>query len=204
MANEAKIEIKNNYLVVTDITTHEQFIRKPVDKVQYNRKSDDTFYFTDPTLATNNASLINQSVLGIKADGQGRGYFPFADIVDSTGAAYASADALEDFLSRNLGFFLAKRYEADVNYSSVNVQRTTALTLLAANEKRIGVTISNNGTQIIVVRFKAAATDNNIEGITVAAGGVLILDKIEYKGEISAIRLTASGSSTSQTDSMEW
>lgn len=204
MANEAKIQIKNNYLVITDNTTGAQYIRKPVDKVQYNRDENDVFYFTDPSLATNDGTLNNLSVLGIKQDGTGRGYFAFADIVDSAGAPYASADALEDFLSRNLGFFLAKRYESDIIYTTATVGPLVAVILLAANEKRLAFTVSNDGTQDIVVRFKAAATDNNVEGVTVKAGAQKEFRNIEYKGEISAIRLTATGGATSPVNSMEW
>jgi hypothetical protein len=113
MANESKIEVIGGYLVVTDITTAEQFIRKPRASVSYNRTDADVFYFTDNAPVGNFSASQRGAVLGVDADGNGRSMHPFADIVDSTGAAFASADALETFLANNTGFFF--------NASPVNV-----------------------------------------------------------------------------------
>lgn len=124
MANESKIEVIGGYLVVTDVTTNEQFIRKPRASVVYNRTDADVFYFTDNAPTGNFSEAQRGAVLGVDADGNGRSMHPFADTVDDTGAAWTSADDLETFLANNTGFFFDE--------SAVTVEQPVDVNVLTA------------------------------------------------------------------------
>ena len=52
----------------------------------------------------------------------------------------------------------------------VTAGSTTAVTLIPANESRIGVIISNASNQAVWIRFKTAATDNIKHGIFLDSG----------------------------------
>ena len=93
--------------------------------------------------------------------------------------------------------------EADTTHSVVSVVKTTAITLLPANAKRLGMTFTNRGTQEVVVRFKEATTDNLIEGHILAVGETWTPPRA-YIGEVSAIRLTTTGAQTGDVYLIEW
>lgn len=103
-----------------------------------------------------------------------------------------------------LSFTSRKSEEADVIDTVVPVAKDIASTLLAANPNRVGVALSNNGAVDVVVRLKAAATDNIVEGITLPATQTIVLNPLTYKGEISAIRLTTTGTQTAAVSCNEW
>lgn len=89
-------------------------------------------------------------------------------------------------------------------FDTVTVDDVTAITLLAANDSRVGYSSSNIGTRDVVVRYKTAALDNNIEGYVLLAGESKVFHNSNYLGEISSIRLTTTGTTTSDVIVMEW
>jgi hypothetical protein len=103
-----------------------------------------------------------------------------------------------------LSFTSRKSEEADVIDQVVSVAKGVAVTLLPANENRVGTAFSNNGAVDVVIRLKAAATDNNIEGIILKTGESKVLNPLTYKGEISSIRLTTTGTQTADILVNEW
>ena len=110
MANETKFEIKGNYLVVTNVTTSDEYIRALVTEVNFRRDKNDNFIFINNTPIINTLDAERINVLGINQDLAAddptplqRTVFHHTDSVDKDLVPFASADSLDNFLSLNLG-----------------------------------------------------------------------------------------------------
>ena len=109
----AEFKIQGFYFIVTDTITRDQIIRMPRQSVKHNRTASDDFYFQNNAPVLNQYGQSNLNILGAQEDFPiptatapvPQTIFPFAGIIDfRTGLAFASADALDDFLCDNLGF----------------------------------------------------------------------------------------------------
>lgn len=72
--------------------------------------------------------------------------------------------------------------------SAISLNATTSTIVISANARRIGLTISNESSKQIWLKFQTAATDDDKKGIVLFARSIyeMIPDNI-YTGEISAI-----------------
>lgn len=94
-----RIQIKGNYLVGTENSLNDEIFRLHQSHVRYSRDRSDNFWFYDSTLNKllgENTSLIDPTL-------EGQVFFPIADIRDSSGVAFASANVFETWLSTNTG-----------------------------------------------------------------------------------------------------
>jgi hypothetical protein len=111
MANETQFLINGNFFIARDITTRNEYFREIASAIKFTRFPNDEFVFFN-----NNNTTINQyddqrrNTLGItdidKINGDPltfRTNFTYADSVDEFGVPFPSADALDDWLSENLG-----------------------------------------------------------------------------------------------------
>jgi hypothetical protein len=110
MANESQFLIRGNFLVVKDFTTNDEFIREPVSSIKFTRTKDDRFYFFNVTPMLNNYGSQQLNQLGVNriedvsgAVNESRSFFEFSNSVDENGLPFADADAMDEWLSTNLG-----------------------------------------------------------------------------------------------------
>lgn len=95
-----------------------------------------------------------------------------------------------------------KRNQATL--SIVSVDKGTAITLLVANPIRVGYSLYNSGSEDVVIRYKPASEDNDIEGYLLASGEPKVFHDVNYTGEISSIRDDTLGNQTSDIKITEW
>lgn len=110
MANESKFEIKGNFLVVSNVTSRNEFFRVQINGVKFKRFPNDEFMFLNDAPTVNNYGAQELNVLGINTlvtianpNPESRTTFTFADSVDKDGVPFPSADAFDIWLSENLG-----------------------------------------------------------------------------------------------------
>jgi len=92
----------------------------------------------------------------------------------------------------------------EATFDTVTVDDLAAVTLLPANNARVGYSVSNTENMDVVIRYKEAATDDNIEGYILLSGETRVFHDSNYLGEISSIRLTTQGNQTSDILVTEW
>lgn len=90
------------------------------------------------------------------------------------------------------------------SFGTVTVAKDVAIKLLDANTNRIGVSIHNTGTKDVLIRYKTAALDNNLDGFILKSKDNFYREEIGYSGEISAIRNDSIGTQTSDINITEW
>jgi hypothetical protein len=95
-----KIEIQNNFFVVTDTTTGIEEIREVRDQVKWRVSGSIYSFFY------NIANLIDQNSPNIIRLGENAKEFDFSEIVDSTETPFASRAIFNDLLNVNLGFMI--------------------------------------------------------------------------------------------------
>jgi hypothetical protein len=92
-----KIEIQNNFFVVTDTTTGIEEIREVRDQVKWRVSgSIYSFFYNIP-------NLVDQNSPNIIRLGENAKEFDFSEIVDSTETPFASREIFNDLLNVNLG-----------------------------------------------------------------------------------------------------
>ena len=85
--------------------------------------------------------------------------------------------------------FINRNNEA--SHGLITANQTTAVTLVVANEERIGLVITNTSNQAVWIRFKTAATDNTKHGILLSSNEPWTMpDGSIYQGEVSVIMAT--------------
>lgn len=158
-----RIQIKGNYLVGTENSLNDEIFRLHQSHVRYSRDRIDNFWFYDSTfnkLLGENTSLIDPTL-------EGQVFFPIADIRDSSGVAFASANVFETWLSTNTGkIFEGSGGAVDgsiINISSVyvindvyQVINCVANTFTVTLPTAIGIsgreyTIKNSGAGVITL-----------------------------------------------------
>lgn len=95
-----KIEIQNNFFVVTDTTTGIEEIREVRDQVKWRVSGSIYSFFY------NIANLVDQNSPNIIRLGENAKEFDFSEIVDSTETPFASRAIFNDLLNVNLGFMI--------------------------------------------------------------------------------------------------
>jgi hypothetical protein len=95
-----KIEIQNNFFVVTDTTTGIEEVREVRDQVKWRVSGSIYSFFY------NIANLIDQNSPNIIRLGENAKEFDFSEIVDSTETPFASRAIFNDLLNVNLGFMI--------------------------------------------------------------------------------------------------
>jgi hypothetical protein len=95
-----KIEIQNNFFVVTDTATGIEEIREVRDQVKWRVSGSIYSFFY------NIANLIDQNSPNIIRLGENAKEFDFSEIVDSTETPFASRAIFNDLLNVNLGFMI--------------------------------------------------------------------------------------------------
>jgi hypothetical protein len=95
-----KIEIQNNFFVVTDTTTGIEEIREVRDQVKWRVSGSIYSFFY------NIANLVDQNTPNIIRLGENAKEFDFSEIVDSTETPFASRAIFNDLLNVNLGFMI--------------------------------------------------------------------------------------------------
>jgi len=120
-----EFEIKGRFFKVKDRITNELYINDTLDSLKYYRDSSDVFTFFPKGAAVNTQQYRRITQVGgsINANGEGRNEFPFTDIVDSSGSAFADADTLELWLASNLGYIV--EVPTAQNHSSLNLDDGT-------------------------------------------------------------------------------
>jgi hypothetical protein len=95
-----KIEIQNNFFVVTDTTTGIEEIREVRDQIKWRVSgSIYSFFYNIP-------NLVDQNSPNIIRLGENAKEFDFSEIVDSTETPFASRAIFNDLLNVNLGFMI--------------------------------------------------------------------------------------------------
>jgi len=82
------------------------------------------------------------------------------------------------------------------NEGSVTANNVTAIVLVAANSDRISLWVGSDANKAIVVRLRAAASDNNLTGILIPAGSspIPVLGSGDvYEGEVSVMADSPAG-----------
>jgi len=134
-------------------------------------------------------------------------------ILQGIESATTGAAALSSVQSLQGSFNFIDKQEATNNLlrvrndtaSLVNITvGQVAITLLSENTLREGYSVSNTGLKNVLIRYKTAASDNNLDGYILEAGKTEIFHKSNWDGEISAIRSDTMGSQTSLIKCMEW
>jgi hypothetical protein len=95
-----KIEIQNNFFVVTDTATGIEEIREVRDQVKWRVSGSIYSFFY------NIANLVDQNSPNIIRLGENAKEFDFSEIVDSTETPFASRAIFNDLLNVNLGFMI--------------------------------------------------------------------------------------------------
>jgi hypothetical protein len=95
-----KIEIQNNFFVVTDTATGIEEIREVRDQVKWRVSGSIYSFFY------NIANLVDQNTPNIIRLGENAKEFDFSEIVDSTETPFASRAIFNDLLNVNLGFMI--------------------------------------------------------------------------------------------------
>jgi len=95
-----KIEIQNNFFVVTDTATGIEEIREVRDQVKWRVSGSIYSFFY------NIANLVDQNSPNIIRLGENAKEFDFSEIVDSTEMPFASRAIFNDLLNVNLGFMI--------------------------------------------------------------------------------------------------
>lgn len=120
-----KFRAIGNFFQVYDSSTNEKYISEVLDAIKYKRNSSDVFTFHPKEPFGNTTQMLNQTIIG-----NSRNEFPFADILDyRTGASFASADALEDYLASILGNFSSTGALTNISHGLfAQILQSTAIT----------------------------------------------------------------------------
>lgn len=111
MADETQFKINGNFFIAKNITTNYEYFRTPLSGAKFTRTPDDKFVFFNNNDTTRNAyddqKYNRLGIIDFQPDvsdiPEQRTSFDFADSLDSNGVPFASADAMDDWLSQNLG-----------------------------------------------------------------------------------------------------
>lgn len=194
MANESKIAIKGNFIVISDITTNDEFIRGALDMVTFHRTATDDFIFSNNSPTINAYGSQGLNILGVNAldpidtaKSVSRTVFPFATIVDYLGVAFSSADVLDVWLSDNLGI-IDRAVVPNTNLAGSFSKTFTALTSISVahglgsfpnvnvlnslNKVVIPLTITHTSVNVFVVTFSVATTGTIIATLGIGADSV--------------------------------
>lgn len=109
-----KIYIAQAFIIAEDLVTRTPYFKEKKENAFHLRSDDDQFTFYPSESVWNTGDNLQPLKLRVpttlKWDTQQlepdqKSSFEFTDIVDASGVAYASADALNTYLNENLGFF---------------------------------------------------------------------------------------------------
>lgn len=114
----------------------------------------------------------------------GHGATKVAIIDESTGESL-------DIVGGALGVAVTPLYVGTSTPANVN-SSATAVTLSAANASRIGWTVFNDSTQVLYVKFGAAASATDYK-VKILAGGYYEMPSPIYRGIITGIWASANG-----------
>ena len=148
MANESEIVIHNNTIRCINTTSKEQYFSANKTDIRYERDRDDYFsFYNNVPITSEEDKDLNR--LGVKEDFTNGGYKPYSyfnhatTINPDTGSLFSSADAMELFLGKNIGFFFnpdsvihSELLSADViNTRNIIVSLQSMITELKINNK---------------------------------------------------------------------
>lgn len=149
-------------------------------------------------------STLTSTSYTIDSDDIGVINIDFANLLQKDGSAFPSLAFFDKWVAANTGDQSARiSEEADVSFDAVTVSKSVAIKMLDADPLRLGATFTNRGQKDIYIRFKAATTDNDIEGRELKAGESFDMP-FGYVGEVSAIRTDETGTQTSIIEIMNW
>lgn len=110
MANETQFIKRGNFLIVKNITTNDEYLREPLNRVKFMRTPNDEFVFFNDTPMQNNYDIQQLNVLGRNNIEDISGYtnnsrssFAWSDSVDQKGSPFFTADEMDEWLCKTLG-----------------------------------------------------------------------------------------------------
>ena len=203
----AKFEIKGNFLVISDAVIKNDIVRIGTNNVSFRRDRYDNFAF----ILDSGINDEETNRLGLfKALDFSNTYeapiqwtvFAFADIVDSTGTPFVSADGLDDWLSDNLGIekiiFIGDGYLSSVSTDSTLTGDGTVSDPLSVVPQQAsignyaqtvqGPTINTIGEQSII--------GSGVGSLSIPANGFVIGDS--FHGKIGGLINATGGGGRSE------
>jgi len=191
-----KIYIAQAFIIAEDVATRTPYFKAKKIDVKHQRSVNDQFSFY-PSEILPNSSIENQPIQLIvpqvldwdttELEPTQLTYFEFADIVDVSGVAYASAEALDTYLNENLGFFESTPSVVVPDYFKDRIVVTTISnnfnSNVPANVPGLTFVITLDGDYV----FNAIVNNNNDQNeeleMYYAVNGATILDSVVFKRE---------------------
>jgi hypothetical protein len=196
-----KIEIQNNFFVVTDTTTGIEEIREVRDQVKWRVSGSIYSFFY------NIANLVDQNSPNIIRLGENAKEFDFSEIVDSTETPFASRAIFNDLLNVNLGKII-QLTSATWGFITGNINdQTDLVTILNSKfDDPTGDTtqyIAGDGTLITFPVSGQAGTlvreVRNTTGATLTKGTIVYINGAQGNKPTVAKALATSDATSAQT-----
>lgn len=196
-----KIEIQNNFFVVTDTATGIEEIREVRDEVKWRVSGSlYSFFYNIP-------NLVDQNSPNIIRLGENAKEFDFSEIVDSTETPFASREIFNTLLNENLGFIIRETSSVwGLITGDINDQTDLQTILNGKFDVPTGNTtqyIAGDGTLITFPVAGQAGTlvreVKNMTGATLTKGTIVYINGANGNKPTVAKALATSDATSAQT-----
>lgn len=196
-----KIEIQNNFFVVTDTTTGIEEVREVRDQVKWRVSGSlYSFFYNIP-------NLVDQNSPNIIRLGENAKEFDFSEIVDSTETPFASRAIFNTLLNENLGFIIRETSSVwGLITGDINDQTDLQTVLNGKFDVPTGDTtqyIAGDGTLITFPVAGQAGTlvreVKNMTGATLTKGTIVYINGANGNKPTIAKALATSDATSAQT-----
>lgn len=196
-----KIEIQNNFFVVTDTATGIEEIREVRDEVKWRVSGSlYSFFYNIP-------NLVDQNSPNIIRLGENAKEFDFSEIVDSTETPFASREIFNTLLNENLGFIIRETSSVwGLITGDINDQTDLQTILNGKFDVPTGDTtqyIAGDGTLITFPVAGQAGTlvreVKNMTGATLTKGTIVYINGANGNKPTVAKALATSDATSAQT-----